>query len=503
MTITLAVGTACTPVASYGSAETGPPDKEATTATLRERLAAFEKPLPRDGAQRAYQELADAMAAASDAGMGQEAMLGEVLASQARQWKEPGGMEAFQANNAALDGHAATLPPPPGKSDQKRGSANGPQPARFGPPAQATQPQVKNFFVNGVYNNSGPDLDQAGTALRDTLGVGIDPVYNRSFTEANWSVRAGQAKARSPEVMKDKNEAQRMLLENLSGPFFRGAVGVVAAGDLLRNSIPKTIDKWRTPEAARDSAAYVTLKKLATDQLNAGTRVVFACHSEGCLIGRQLKLDLDAQMKVAPGRSPIGAVYIAPAFKFDDPDSAARSLNSNDTRYILLKDDVLSVTGATNLPHTAEPTADQPAGKLNAVGIHLLNNYTRQGTASRQQIIDAYKGVTDYIRTCPVPGGLKYKPGRQQECPPAERPEQPPEQPPGEQPPAQPEQPPAEPPTDSPAQPEQPPGEQPPAQPEQPPEQPPAEPPPAEPPTEPPAQPEQPPAEPPPPPHQP
>jgi len=66
MTITLAVGTACTQVASYGSAETGQSDKEAATATLRERLAAFEKPLPRDGAQRAYQELADAMAAASD-----------------------------------------------------------------------------------------------------------------------------------------------------------------------------------------------------------------------------------------------------------------------------------------------------------------------------------------------------------------------------------------------------------------------------------------------------
>lgn len=347
--------------------------------------------------------------------MDPQEMLGEVLASHARQWKRRGGMDAFLENNAELNGHSVTVPAPPRKGNQGAGGRQtvGAAPrAAPNAPAQA-QPMVKTFFTNGVLNNSVLDLPQAGTALGDALVQQITTVYNRSAVDPIGSVRAGMAGAQNPAVKKDKPQAVVDLIDSLTHPLAVPdlMVTVTAAGDALTNSMPGLVNRWASPEAARKSPAYGELTKQVRGELNAGNRVVLVAHSDGCFIVRQVKRDLDADVSAKrPGPSPIGAIYIAPPFKDEDPTT----LNTDDSRYVLLPNDIINSINNDSLDPTAEATPPQP--ELNPLAIHFINNYLQKGSKTRQQIIDGHNGVTSYICKSPAVGGLKRQPGQEPEC---------------------------------------------------------------------------------------
>ncbi|MEU2750384.1 hypothetical protein ABZ613_29725 [Streptomyces collinus] len=382
---------------------------------LRDRLAATEEPLRGEEAQRAFQDVADAMAAARDAGMDPQELLGEVLASHARQWKRRGGMDAFLENNAELNGHSVTVPTPLRKGNQGAGgrlTAGGAPMAEPHALAQA-QPTVKTFFTNGVLNNSVLDLPQAGTALGDALVQQITTVYNRSAVDPIGTVRAGMAGAQNPAVKKDKPQAVVDLIDSLTHPLAVPdlMVTVTAAGDALRNSMPGLVNRWASPEAARKSPAYDELTKQVRSELNAGNRVVLVAHSDGCFIVRQVKRDLDVDVSAKrPGPSPIGAIYIAPPFRDEDPTT----LNTDDSRYVLLRNDIINSVNNDSLDPTAEATPPQP--ELDPLAIHFINNYLQKGSKTRQQIIDGHNGVTSYICKSPAVGGLKRQPGQEPEC---------------------------------------------------------------------------------------
>ncbi|WP_138047903.1 hypothetical protein [Streptomyces montanus] len=413
----MALGAAGTLTTACGPTATGASRQEDAPEELRDRLAATEQPLRGNEAQRAFQDVADAMADARDAGMEPQEMLGEVLASHARQWKRRDGMEAFLENNAELNGHSVTVQAPSRKGNQGAGgrqAVGGDPGAAPNAPAQAqAQPTVTTFFTNGVLNNSVLDLPQAGTALGDALVQQITTVYNRSAVDPVGSVRAGMAAAQTPDVKKDKPQEVVDLIDSLTHPLAVPdlMVTVTAAGDALKNSMPGLVNRWASPEAARKSPAYGELKKQVRTELNAGNRVVLVAHSDGCFIIRQVKRDLDADVSAKrPGPSPIGAIYIAPPFKDEDPTT----LNTDDSRYILLPNDIINSINNDSLDPTAKATPPQP--ELNPLAIHFINNYLQKGSKTRQQIIDGHNGVTSYICKSPAVGGLKRRPGQEPEC---------------------------------------------------------------------------------------
>lgn len=184
------------------------------TNTLRERLAATEKPLGQQ-AQPAFQAVADAMAAARNAGMSSQAMLGEVLASKVRLWNRPAGMDTYLANNQALTGKTVMVPAPVRGSSAPGGKNAADRPAA-GPP---NPPQPKTFFVNGVLNNGGADLAHAAATVGGAANTKVTGVYNFSFTDLIYNVELGQQSATSPGVLENKPDDLKTLINSLAGPY--------------------------------------------------------------------------------------------------------------------------------------------------------------------------------------------------------------------------------------------------------------------------------------------
>jgi hypothetical protein len=410
-------------------------------AVLRERLAATDERLSGDEVLPTFQRLADAMVAAGDRGLSQADILGEVLAAHVRQWKRPGGMEVFLANNRALGdraraGDTLAISPasavPDGRSrrsDRSPGAADGPAAEGRNLSLQApAPPKVVPIFANGVLN-SVEEAEEAAANLSKTLGLKptMDLAYNRSATDAARNVANGQAMA---QQIKNNiaDPATRDLVDNLSGDRFiwpAGALAPVFGVDLFKNSLSQLVLQYGGSEAAaRANTAYPALMKTARTALMKGDRVILIGHSEAGFPVWQAKKDLDKEIAElrknrgeAPAPSPVGGLYIAPPF--GAKDKAALSTGGN--RYVLLNGDVLNGIEGTGIDTTAEPTPPQPpADSLDprdAVTLHLLNTYTQGGSTSRQQIIDAFNDLSGYVCKSPAATGLKNRPTQQQACP--------------------------------------------------------------------------------------
>ncbi|MEU6683595.1 hypothetical protein [Streptomyces sp. NPDC046832] len=470
-------------VMAGGAEKRKPSAQQSAMAVLRERLAATDERLSGDEVLPTFQRLADAMVAAGDSGLSQADILGEVLAAHVRQWKRPGGMEVFLANNRALGdraraGDTLAISPasaaPDGRSrrsDGSPGAADGPAAEGRNLPLQApAPPKVVPIFANGVLN-SGQQAGEAAASLSKTLGLKqtMDDAYNRSATDAPSNVANGQAMA---QQIKNNiaDPATRDLVDSLSSDRFiwpGGALAPAFGVDLFKNSLSQLVLQYGgSEEAARANTAYPGLMKKAREALMNGDRVILIGHSEGGFPVWQAKKDLDKEIAElrknrgeAPAPSPVGGLYIAPPFGAKDKTD----LSTGGNRYVLLNGDVLNGIEGTGIATTAEPTPPQPpADSLDprdAVTPHLLNTYTQDGSTSRQQIIDAFHDLSGYVCKSPAATGLKNRPTRQQTCPvsppPTRTPESPPEQSPGEPTKSPTEQSPGTP-TDTPTPPEQP-----------------------------------------------
>ncbi|MET8678838.1 hypothetical protein ABZW18_14980 [Streptomyces sp. NPDC004647] len=438
-------------IAACGSEEKKPPTQESAREVLKERLVATEKRLPSNEVLRTFQELADAMAAARDAGMSQDAMLGEVLASHVRQWKRPGGMEESLANNQALGdqaraGHVVTVPAPSGQNDKPHGGAAGTRAAGLGPAAQPTptkSQEVVGIFGNGVLNTDQEAL-QAATALGGALNQKIDQAYNVSSKNAALSFANGQAMGRvvrDQQTIPEVKNYVDMLVQRRGVP--AGGTAEAIGADVFLRKLPGLLYQYGGSEQkAQENTAYPALMAQARAALKAGKPVILISHSEGGFPVRQAKTDLDKEIAEAreregksPAPSPVGALYIAPPFG----NETKGSLNRDDSKYVLLRGDAINIISPF-LRSTVDSTGKQPSADSldprDAITLHLLNTYLQDGTESRAQIIKAFNELKDHVCKQPAVTGLKSRPGRRQACPvpppPGEPSERPTGQPPGE-----------------------------------------------------------------------
>ncbi|TJZ42271.1 hypothetical protein FCH28_35250 [Streptomyces piniterrae] len=470
-------------VAACGSEEK-PPSEKSPREVLKERLIATEKRLPRDEVLPTFQALADAMAAARDAGMGQDAMLGEVLASHVRHWKRPAGIKETLANNQALGdqaraGHVVTVPAPASQNDKPRGGVGRYRAAGRGPAAQLTptKPQdVVGIFGNGVLNTS-QEATQAATALGGALGQKIEEAYNVSAKDAATSFANGQAMGRAVREKQEIPEVKQYvdMMVKREGVPAKGSAGAMGV-DVFAQKLPSLFLQYEGQAwKAQENTAYAALMAQGRAALGAGKPVILISHSEGGFPVREAKRDLDkevAKFRQDHGQpdapSPVGALYIAPPFG----DETTSSLNTEDSKYVLLRGDFINLINDIRLRPTAEPTGNQPSAWSTNMGdtvtLHLLNTYLQDGTDSRQQVIKAFNELKDHVCGQPAVTGLKSRPGRRVSCParpPAPEAPERPGQPPGEPQEREPERPPGQPPEDTqePTTPKQPTTHEPPA----------------------------------------
>ena len=398
MSAVLAVAAAGTTLGSCSS-DGEKPQQEGMTKNqaldaVRARLAEQRKPLG-GNAPRVYQQLTDDMAAATDAGASPEEINAEVLASQYLQWTRRGGTEAFLANNESLaNGHSTLTAPAPPKEEGGKPEGNGPLAGVEDRSDNQNPPVVMGSFTNGVLNNSGPDMSEALTNLGATLGRNLTGAYNPSFVDPKTSAQLGQAGAMAAKD-KGMDPDVKPLVDSLAGPFalLPGMTNIVANEDAYINKLPGLIGRWENPEAAKSNNAYQVMVKWARPELEKGNKVVLVGHSDGSFMVRAAKQTLDQEFGVGPGRpSSVGTLYIAPPFKDED----SKALNSGDSRYVLLQGDVLSKLDISRVEPNVQPSGGQPSD-ITGTDTHLLNNYLLKGSQSRQDIIDAYQGLSSHL----------------------------------------------------------------------------------------------------------
>ncbi|MEV5480464.1 MULTISPECIES: hypothetical protein [Streptomyces] len=399
-------------------------DENSAQNELRKRLAATERQLPKDEVHATFQKLADAMTAAKDAGMSDNEILAEVIASNVRQWNRRGGLAAYTANDQALSeetrkGQVVTVPASSGQNDKPpRGSLRA-QAKKHGAPAQpAASQEVVGVFANGIAN-TGKDGLAVTAALKDTLKQDISLAYNRSFRDAAVSIQDGR---QSVDAIKDKipDSDARDLALTLTNEYKwpGGGLSQAMGVDLFKNSLFKTVMEYAGSDAqARTNPAYDGLMDQGRKALNAGKPVVFICHSEGCFAGMVAKKDLDSEIAKAreargepPGPSPVGTLYIAPPFG----NEGTETLSTGDSKYVLIDGDIIMTIHDPGVFYSLDPTTEaKPPQPTDAIGKHLMTTYLQDGSASRQQIIKAFEDLKKNLCR-PVPGGgQKGRPGQE------------------------------------------------------------------------------------------
>ncbi|MFF3765225.1 hypothetical protein ACFYYR_14210 [Streptomyces sp. NPDC001922] len=419
-------------LAACSSGEKKPPTPDSAREALEERLRATEQRLPDDEVLPAFQKLADAMATARDAGVDQDAILGEVLASHVRQWKRPGGMAESQANDRALGeraraGQVVTVPAPTGQNDKAPGGAGGAgarHPGRAAQPSPGASREVTAIFGNGVLN-TGQEAQDAATALGGAVGQQVDQAYNISAMDAALRFANGQAMGR---VVRDQQQIPEvknyidMLVRRQGVP--AGGTAEAMGADVFLRKLPGLLYQYGgNEEKAQENTAYPALMKQAREALQAGKPVILISHSEGGFPVRQAKHDLDKEIVAAREReglpsapSPVGALYIAPPFGGE----TRSSLERDDSKYVLLRGDAINIISPL-LRSTVDSTGKQPSADSldprDAITLHLLSSYLQNGTESRAQIIKAFNELKAHVCKQPAVTGLKSRTVRRAECP--------------------------------------------------------------------------------------
>ncbi|MFG2909312.1 hypothetical protein ACGF13_30130 [Kitasatospora sp. NPDC048286] len=424
----------------------------AGAAEVRQSLAAFEKPLGAEDAQRAWEGLAAAVGAASARGVDHDTISREVLLWESRRLSTPEGQQTFMANAAALNGRVVSVGGTSGVPAPTLGAppAGGPgRPAAF---RQASPGAGLSFyFVNGVLNNfdsSTVNANLLSTTLSGQLGypVRVNLQFNASSASiAMYTYSACQEAQRA--TAGNPIQENRDLAKAVCG---LSAAGAVVLPDAVMADVSGTITrKLADPDFALDGV-NVNLLKNVQDDLGKGLRVVLISHSEGGLYLRNVL------PRIGAGK-PVGALYIAPPF------GSGQELNANPTRYEMFEWDWL-LMGVSSVDFTTRAVAPQivyDGSTASRFNLHYLSNYLYCGSDSAKQAGDRTRELVDFVNSVPasrggarpgLSGGDGLRPGQGVQGCPVPQPEQTPSETPTETPTETPSETPTETPTGTPSE---------------------------------------------------
>ncbi|MCU7827262.1 hypothetical protein [Kitasatospora sp. DSM 101779] len=365
----------------------------AGVAELRQRLAAFEKPLGGDDAQRAWEGLAAAVDDATAQGTSQSILSREVLLWESGQLGTADGQKTFMANAAALNGRIVSVGVPSTPSAPPLGA--GTTQGRVERPAVYRQAPngggLSFYFVNGVLNNFDSSTVGAGllsTTLSQQLGYPVN--VHLQFNASSASIAAYTYSA--------CQEAQRVTADNpipenqdlVKGICRLSAAGAAVLPEAVIADVSQVIgQKVADPDFASDPV-NVSLLQHVRDDLSKGLRVVLISHSQGGLFLRNVL------PRIGSGK-PVGALYIAPPF------GSGQELNSNPTRYVMFEWDWL-LAGISSVDPTVKAAPPQTVYDGSAgsrLNIHYLSNYLYCGSDSAKQVGDRTRELVDYVNSVP------------------------------------------------------------------------------------------------------
>ncbi|MEU1286609.1 hypothetical protein [Kitasatospora sp. NPDC005856] len=452
--VALLAGCSSPPKSGPTPSVSGSVSASAGAAEVQQSLAAFEKPLGGQDAQRAWEGLAASVSAAAARGVDHDTISREVLLWESRQLSTAEGQQTFMANAAALNGHAVPVGGAPAASAPTLGAApvgGSGRPAAF---RQASPGAGLSFyFVNGVLNNfdsSTVNASLLSTTLTQQLGHPVSVKLQFNASSASIAVYTYSACQEAQRVTADNPIPEnRDLAKAICGLSVAGAAVLPEA---VVEDVAGTITrKLADPDFALDGVNTSLLKNVQ-DDLNKGLRVVLISHSEGGLYLRNVL------PRIGSGK-PVGALYIAPPF------GNGQELNANPTRYVMFEWDWL-LAGISSVDPTTKAVAPQTvydgtaASRLN---IHYLSNYLYCGSDSAKQVGDRTRELVDFVNSVPasrggarpgLSGGGGLLPGQgEQGCPvpqPTESPTETPTATPTETPTESPTESPAESPTETP-----------------------------------------------------
>ncbi|WP_194235750.1 hypothetical protein [Streptomyces sp. CB01881] len=399
--LTLVAGCSSSPggsLPSGGASPSGAPSaggsggpSSAAVATLRQSLAAFERPLSGDDAQRALEGLSAALDGAVAQGVDQGTIDAELVIWELRQLSTPEGGQTYLANGAALAGHVlrAAEPSPSAAPTLGAGAAA----YRDTPNGGAG---LSFYFVNGVLNNfdSSTRLKQLlEESLTRSLGF---PVHiNLAFNPSSLKIADYVASTcrEATRVTKDHpiKEAEGLVQSVcvLTG-FGAGVLPVAVTTDFIQSITQKVAD----PNFASDPVNVKLLGDVQND-LQQGKRVVLISHSQGGLFLRNVL------PRIGAGQ-PVGALLIAP------PYGTGQELAADPTRYVMFEHDWLLEEGVSHVDPTvvaAEPQTVYDGSTYSTFTIHYLNNYLYCGSASEKQIGDRAREVVAWVNSVPASRG--------------------------------------------------------------------------------------------------
>ncbi|MFJ2864130.1 hypothetical protein [Kitasatospora sp. NPDC087314] len=392
----------CSSSAPGGGASSKASSPSAAIAMLRQRLAALEKPLGPDEAQRAFEGLSVAMT-----GISEDSLSIELVNWQLQQLSTPEGRKTYLANNSALNGHilpaggtsAPSAPTLGAAATPGRGRAEQPAAYHDTPNAGAG---LSFYFVNGVLNDAvsaGEGKGLLESSLTQMLGfpVNVNLIFNASGADIAWYTynvcQHAQAVTANHPIPETEQLVKAVCVISAAGAVALPQRMIADVGKLF---LQKTLD----PNFASDPVNAMLLDPVTHD-LQSGKRVVLISHSEGGLYLR------NALSRIGAG-APVGAVFIAPPF------GTGQELNANPTRYVMFNWDwLLMDTGVPGgqISHV-DPTVEAAAPQVVYDGsvksrfdIHYLANYLYCGSASAKQIGDRTREVVDYVNSVPASRG--------------------------------------------------------------------------------------------------
>ncbi|MFE7526558.1 hypothetical protein ACFU7Y_12615 [Kitasatospora sp. NPDC057542] len=380
------------------SPESGPtPSASAGAAEVQQSLAAFEKPLGAQDAQRAWEGLAAAVGAASARGVDHDTISREVLLWESRQLSTSEGQQTFMADAAALNGRVVSVggasgaPPAPTLGAAPAGGSGRPAAFRQASPGAG----LSFYFVNGVLNNfdsATVNANLLSATLSRQLGYPVSVKLQFNASSANIAVYTYSACQEAQRATADNPiQENRDLAKAICGLSVGGAAVLPEAvmADVSGTISRKALD----PNFALDGV-NASLLKNAQDDLNKGLRVVLISHSEGGLYLRNVL------PRIGAGK-PVGALYVAPPF------GSGQELNANPTRYVMFEWDWL-LAGISSVDFTTKAVAPQTVydgSTASRFNLHYLSNYLYCGSDSAKQVGDRTRELVDFVNSVPASRG--------------------------------------------------------------------------------------------------
>ncbi|GHO49882.1 hypothetical protein [Ktedonospora formicarum] len=378
--------------------------------TLRTRLTTAGSLLQGDDAQRAFDNLGAAMLAAHEAGIDFPSIRREVAAAEEKAVATRSGQDALMRTSAALDGHTLNL----ARKQQARTLSTSAVGNQCPTQLAASQNSPQLYFVNGV-NNTYLEFSEAAAELQNAVkeedpdaAATLCPIYNFSI----WQHLENEDPC--IQYLVGSSFLGVDTLNKLCGKFvgrIKFGAGIVPVG-FLQPVFQKLFD---THLDYSSMPVFENLLPKVKQNIQDGRRVVLISHSQGGFFihnaMNQLRLWWKGEFRDQYRRGcqqdwpPVGMLYIAPPFG-SKWSFRGGNLDSDPTRYVMLKGDVLRVTGVSDAPYTSipPPPLDKDAKESifhvptsSNIEAHKLKTYLKEGSESRHQIISKFTQLKNYV----------------------------------------------------------------------------------------------------------